>query len=276
MEKKIIDARGLACPLPVVNAKKAIGEFQEDGILTVLVDNEIAVQNLKKFAGQRGMKASGEKKAEKEFEVTIQVAAPFASAVGRGAEADGTVRTAASRTAAAEKSAASGTAAATEKSAASGTAAAEKSAVSETMAETEIAQASGAGASGENEEEAELASCVPDSRKQGMTVVLSADVMGGGDEKLGRTLMKAFIFALTKQDLLPETILCYNSGAYLTCEGSESLEDIKSLEAEGVTIMTCGTCLDFYGIKDKLAVGTVTNMYEIVETMENSRELIRP
>ena len=220
MEKKIIDARGLACPLPVVNAKKAIGEFQEDGILTVLVDN---------------------------------VAAPSASAVGRGAEADGTVRTAASRTAAAEKSA-----------------------VSETMAETEIAQASGAGASGENEEEAELASCVPDSRKKGMTVVLSADVMGGGDEKLGRTLMKAFIFALTKQDLLPETILCYNSGAYLTCEGSESIEDFKSLEAEGVTIMTCGTCLDFYGIKDKLAVGTVTNMYEIVETMENSREFIRP
>lgn len=266
MEKKIIDARGLACPLPVVNAKKAIGEFQEDGILTVLVDNEIAVQNLKKFAGQRGMKASGEKKAEKEFEVTIQVAAPSASAVGRGAEADGTVRTAASGTAAVtEKTAVSGTAAATEKTAASGT-----------VAETEIAHASGAEVSGENGEEAELASCVPDSRKQGMTVVLSADVMGGGDEKLGRTLMKAFIFALTKQDLLPETILCYNSGAYLTCEGSESLEDFKSLEAEGVTIMTCGTCLDFYGIKDKLAVGTVTNMYEIVETMENSRELIRP
>lgn len=257
MEKKIIDARGLACPLPVVNAKKAIGEFQEDGILTVLVDNEIAVQNLKKFAGQRGMKASGEKKAEKEFEVTIQVAAPSASAVGRGAQADGTVRTAASRTAAAEKSAASGTAAETGIAHASGT-------------------VSGAEASGENGEEAETTSCIPDSRKKGMTVVLSADVMGGGDEKLGRTLMKAFIFALTKQDLLPETILCYNSGAYLTCEGSESLEDFKSLEAEGVTIMTCGTCLDFYGIKDKLAVGTVTNMYEIVETMENSRELIRP
>ena len=65
MEKKIVDARGLACPLPVVNAKKAVGEFREDGVLTVLVDNEIAVQNLKKFAGQKGLAASGEKKAER-------------------------------------------------------------------------------------------------------------------------------------------------------------------------------------------------------------------
>ena len=66
MEKKMVDARGLACPLPVVNAKKAVGEFTQDGELTVLVDNEIAVQNLQKFASQRGMEAFGEKKAEKE------------------------------------------------------------------------------------------------------------------------------------------------------------------------------------------------------------------
>ena len=100
--------------------------------------------------------------------------------------------------------------------------------------------------------------------------------MGSGEEKLGKALMKAFIFALTKQDMLPETVLCYNSGAYLTCEGSDSLEDFKALEAEGVNIMTCGTCLDFYGIKDKLAVGSVTNMYDIVETMENAISIIRP
>lgn len=211
MEKKIVDARGLACPLPVVNAKKAVAEFQEDGILTVLVDNEIAVQNLQKFAAQRGLEAAGEKKAEKEFEVTIQVTAGTAGS-----------------------------------------------------------------ASVSTEEPLEEINCSPDSRRKGMVVVLSGNVMGTGDEKLGRTLMKAFIFALTKQDVLPETILCYNSGAYLTCEDSESLEDFKALEAEGVTIMTCGTCLDFYGIKDRLGVGTVTNMYDIVETMEKARSIIRP
>ena len=96
MEKKIVDARGLACPLPVVNAKKAVGEFQEDGVLTVLVDNEIAVQNLQKFAAQRGLKAAGEKKGEKEYEVTIQVAVN-AAAVPAPAEEAEEVRSAAAR-----------------------------------------------------------------------------------------------------------------------------------------------------------------------------------
>ena len=100
--------------------------------------------------------------------------------------------------------------------------------------------------------------------------------MGNGEEQLGKILMKSFIFALTKQDQLPETILCYNSGAYLTCEGSDSLEDLKSLEAEGVKILTCGTCLNFYGITDKLQVGEVTNMYVIAEKMTQADLIVQP
>ena len=69
MEKKMVDARGLACPLPVVNAKKAVEEMKQGGELTVLVDNEIAVQNLQKFAKQKGLESTGAKKAEKEYEV---------------------------------------------------------------------------------------------------------------------------------------------------------------------------------------------------------------
>ena len=65
-------------------------------------------------------------------------------------------------------------------------------------------------------------------------------------------------------------------GATLTCEGSDSLEDLKSLEAQGVQIMTCGTCLDYYGLKEKLAVGSVTNMYSIVETMAGASNIIKP
>ena len=68
----------------------------------------------------------------------------------------------------------------------------------------------------------------------------------------------------------------YNGGAKLTVEGSESLEDLKSLEAQGVEIVTCGTCLDFYGIKDKLAVGTATNMYDIVERQMQAASVVRP
>ena len=240
MEKKIVDARGLACPLPVVNAKKAVGEFREDGVLTVLVDNEIAVQNLKKFAGQKGLAASGEKKAEKEYEVTIQVVlAADAATAGAATGGAGGI----------------GTAGAME----TGVAGSHR-----TAGATDPGQADGS------------ASCAPDIRRKGMVVVLSANVMGNGEAKLGKALMKAFVFALTKQDILPETILCYNSGAYLTCQGSESLEDFRELEAEGVNIMTCGTCLDFYGIKENLAVGSVTNMYEIVEVMEQAGSIVRP
>ena len=66
----------------------------------------------------------------------------------------------------------------------------------------------------------------------------------------GKILMKSFLYALTQQDELPDTILFYNGGAKLTCEGSESLEDLKDLAARGVEILTCGTCLNFYGITE--------------------------
>jgi len=203
MEKNI-DCRGMACPLPVVNAKKAAEELHGGDTLTVLVDNEIAVQNLQRFASHKGFGVQSEKKAEKEFAVVMTI--------------------------------------------------------------------------GEEQPQGKEPSvaCAMDTRKKGMLVVLSANVMGSGDVKLGTSLMKAFVFALTKQDRLPETILCYNSGAYLTCEGADTLEDLKSLEAEGVTILTCGTCLDFYGLKEKLAVGGVTNMYDIVERMENAAAIIKP
>ena len=118
--------------------------------------------------------------------------------------------------------------------------------------------------------------CQPDSRKKGMTVVLSSNLMGHGDPELGKALMKGFVYALTQQDALPETILLYNSGAYLSCEGSDNLEDLKSLESQGVEILTCGTCLNFYGLSEKLQVGSVTNMYEIVERMTASKLLVRP
>mgnify|MGYP000470503497 CR=1 FL=1 len=108
--------------------------------------------------------------------------------------------------------------------------------------------------------------CIPDSRTD-TVVVIANDKMGEGSEELGKTLLKAFTFALTQQDNLPKTILFYNGGASLTCEGSPMLEDLKTLEAEGVEILTCGTCLNFYGLTEKLAVGGVTNMYVIAEKM---------
>ena len=197
-----VDARGDACPLPVVKAKKAIAELNGAGQVEVLVDNEIAVQNLTKMAQQKGYASAAEKLAEQEYRVLFTVGESAAAA-----------------------------------------------------------------------EEPET--CVPDARTD-TVVAIGTDKMGVGNDELGKTLMKAFIFALTQQDKLPKTILFYNGGASLTCEGSPMLEDLKALEAQGVEIMTCGTCLNFYGLTEKLAVGSVTNMYVIAEKMLNAGNVVKP
>ena len=107
-------------------------------------------------------------------------------------------------------------------------------------------------------------------------VAVTSATMGSGSEELGKLLMKGFIYALSQQETLPKAILFYNGGASIPTEGSVSLEDLKSMEAQGVEIYTCGTCLDFYGLKDKLAVGSVTNMYSIVELLSQADHIIRP
>ena len=121
----------------------------------------------------------------------------------------------------------------------------------------------------------EEAVCIPDMR--GNTVVaVDTSVMGSGSDELGKTLMKGFLYAVSQQEELPRCMLFYNGGAHLTTEGSASLEDLKNMEAQGVEILTCGTCLDYYGLKDKLAVGSVTNMYVIVEKMSKAGKVIKP
>ena len=123
------------------------------------------------------------------------------------------------------------------------------------------------------EEEPVVCDC---SIRQGVVAVLSAETMGVGDDTLGKLLMKGFIFALSKQETPPETILLYNGGAKLSSEGSESLEDLKSLEERGVTVLTCGTCLNHYGLAEKLSVGSVTNMYDIAERLTKAALVVRP
>ena len=122
---------------------------------------------------------------------------------------------------------------------------------------------------------AEAISCPADHRN-GKVVVISGDTMGSGDEKLGKKLMKAFIYALTSQDVLPDRVICYNRGAFLTTEDPDTVRDLQKLEKEGTVIMTCGTCLDYYGLKEKLQVGIISNMYDIVEALMNASSVIKP
>lgn len=118
--------------------------------------------------------------------------------------------------------------------------------------------------------------CIPDRRADNTVVVISSPYMGEGDDALGAVLMKGFIYAISQQDTLPATMLFYNGGAKLTCEDAPTLEDLKSLEAQGVEILTCGTCLNHYGLTEKLQVGTVTNMYVIAEKMTQASLIVKP
>ena len=125
--------------------------------------------------------------------------------------------------------------------------------------------------------EVDRSSCTCDMcEEENMVVVVSSDRMGSGNDELGKVLIKGFIFAITQLDTLPKAMLFYNGGATLTAEGSDSLEDLKHLEEQGVEILTCGTCLNHYGLSDKLQVGSVTNMYAIVEKMAGADKIIKP
>ncbi|MDO4286418.1 MAG: sulfurtransferase-like selenium metabolism protein YedF [Eubacteriales bacterium] len=198
-----VNALGKACPLPVIEAKHALAEAANGNTIHVLVDNEIAVQNLTKMAKQKNCAVCDGRTEDGNYYVDI--------------------------------------------------------------------------VKGEQTIEAadDPVSCMPMSNDK-TVVVLSADVMGSGNDELGHALMKGFVFALTQLDHAPDTVLLYNGGAKLSSEVPETIADLKKLEEAGTEILTCGTCLNFYGLTEKLAVGSVTNMYVICETMENAGKVIRP
>lgn len=201
-----VDARGQACPLPVVRAKKALAAM-DAGRLEVLVDNATAADILESLARALKCTAHREDRDDGTFAVTLSKGADIVDA-------------------------------------------------SQAALEAEPAAAS----------EGEAAS----------VVVIASEFMGAGDDELGAVLMKGFVFALTQLDQLPSTVLLYNSGVKLACEGSASLEDLASLQRAGVEVMSCGTCLAHFGLTERLAVGEVTNMYAIVEKQAAATTVIRP
>ena len=200
-----VNAIGDACPIPVVKTRKAMETIKGAEVVETLVDNEIAVENLKKMAGQMGYQVKDQKLEEGKYSVQIMVT-----------EAEKTEKI-----------------------------------------------------------QADICDCRPTAASD-KVVVIRSNVMGEGDPELGKVLIKGFIYALSQQEELPKTILFYNGGACLTCEGSASLDDLKELEHRGVKILTCGTCLNFYGLSEKLKVGEVTNMYEIAATMSKASLIVSP
>jgi selenium metabolism protein YedF len=186
-----IDARGLPCPQPVINTKKALEEIEE-GTLTVLVDSAESRENVRRFAQSQGC----------QIEIT---------------ERDGAFC-------------------------------------------LEITK-KGAGQTG--------------SEKVSDVFFITSDQLGTGDKSFGENLMTNFINTLGEAASRPAGVIFANSGVRLTTEGSGVLETLRRLEQEGVEITSCGSCLEFYHLADKLRVGTVTNSYEVVETLISAEKVIK-
>ena len=109
----------------------------------------------------------------------------------------------------------------------------------------------------------------------GATIFFGSDRIGSGDDDLGAVLMRAAAKTLGALDPLPEVCLFMNAGVRLCCEGSAVLDALRDLEARGVELLCCGTCLDWFHLKDELTVGRASNMLEILTRQNTAARLIR-
>jgi selenium metabolism protein YedF len=193
MENKVteLDARGLQCPAPVIQTKQALDSLEKGKLLTI-VDNEVARDNIIKFARNQALEFGVEEKGE-DFYITIT-----------------------------------------------------KSKINSHV----------------------------DQVPSGTVILVSSNTLGRGDDQLGSTLMKSYLYALNESEPLPEAILFINGGVKLPSEGSEVVEHLMNLEKQGVELLACGLCLDFFNLEEKLCVGQVTNMYTIIEKMNSATKVI--
>lgn len=112
--------------------------------------------------------------------------------------------------------------------------------------------------------------------KGDFVIVISSDKMGEGDDELGRLLIGNFIKALKDLDTLPAKIVFYNKGVALAVEDCDHIEHLRQLEKMGVEVMLCATCVNHFGLADRVGVGTLSNMYTIAETMASASKVIKP
>jgi selenium metabolism protein YedF len=204
MTEKTVDARGLSCPAPVLETRKALADAAVTE-LTVLVDNPGAAENVARLARNMGC------------EVRLED------------EGGGRIRLRLSR----------------------GVAGTPDPGTSDAAAET----------------------CGPGSN---VVVLISSATLGHGDDDLGRLLMTGFVKTLKDVVPRPRTLIFMNGGVTHAVEGADLVPAIRDLEQRGVTVLACGTCLDFFHVKDKLAAGRISNMFEILSALAAADRVIRP
>jgi selenium metabolism protein YedF len=107
-------------------------------------------------------------------------------------------------------------------------------------------------------------------------VFVDGETMGKGNEELGKVLMGAFLKTLKELEIRPWRLILINSGVKLVSQGSEYIEILMELEGAGVEIISCGTCLDFFDLKEKVGAGRISNMFEILSSFTEATNVIRP
>ncbi|MDH7487193.1 MAG: sulfurtransferase-like selenium metabolism protein YedF [Anaerolineae bacterium] len=197
---RIVDARGLACPQPVILTRRAMAEPDGASIVTI-VDNETARHNVSRMAAKAGYRVEVEERGD-DFYLHLS-----------------------------------------------------KEEV-KVMAAPQPAVAPAEPAAGP------------------LVLVVPGDRMGRGPEELGAILIRAFFHTLGEVEPQPDVIIFFNEGVKLVVEGSPVLEDVQALAESGVEILACGTCLGFFELKEKVAVGEVSNMYTIAETMLRAGKVV--
>jgi selenium metabolism protein YedF len=198
---KILDARGWACPKPVIETRKAL---QTDIPLTVIVDNKAARENVSRLATKLGLQFQIE---EKDDGIYIHI---------------------------------------------------DKGSVE--IKQEDI----------QKEEPENYVNCSIGD----IVMVIASDTVGKGSDELGGILMRAFMHTLLEVKPQPHTIILMNNGVKLAVTGSTVLDDLKELSDNGIEILVCGTCLNYFGLTDNVAVGEISNAYTIAETMLQAGKVV--
>ena len=192
-----VDARGLACPQPVIQTRKAMQQAEQ---IVTLVDSETSMTNVSRMAEKAGWQVNVVPQGD---EYRIELA---------------------------------------------------RSEIRSQAAELPVGKA--------------------EAPSGPLVLVVSSDIMGRGEAELGDILIRGFFHTLGEVEPLPQTILFFNSGVKLACQGSPVLDDLRALKAGGIEMLVCGTCLGYFEIKEELAVGQVSNMYDIAETMLRAGKVV--
>ena len=248
MNCKVIDVLGKPCPIPVIEAKKALAGLGLDGVL-VKVDNIIAVQNLEKMAKGQGYDFSYFEVADGSFSVAID---------RKDGKIEGNI----------------------EENEAGNRPNTSPEILPTTLPESShyaspesLPTTSPESSPYASPESLPTASSHPVPPSGGLVVAIGRDTMGEGAEELGKILIKGFIYALSELSVPPESVIFFNSGARLTSGDANTIDDLKKLEAKGTAILTCGTCVGYYGLSAP-AIGDIADMYAITGKMANAKNVV--